>query len=106
MDLAPEHDHGAEPGGLADRGHGDRIEQVGGAVGPGGVAGRLAPVSTIGASPSWSSAHSTASSSSVSVPVVMTTPAPACAASRARRASSSAWSCEICGPGSESTFSA
>ena len=43
---------------------------------PGALAGRIAPVRTIGGPGGHMTSHSTASSSSVSVPVVMTTPRP------------------------------
>src|SRR5213076_2779184 len=52
---------------------------------PGAVAGRIAPVKTIGASASCRTSHSIAVSSSVSVPCVTTTPMPRRLASRAAR---------------------
>ena len=52
---------------------------------PGADAGRMAPVTTIGASASWTTSASMAVSSSVSVPWVITTPIPRRAASRAAR---------------------
>ena len=52
---------------------------------PGALAGRIAPVNTIGASASWRTSQSIAVSSIVSVPWVTTTPIPRRAKSRAAR---------------------
>ncbi len=61
---------------------------------PAAVAGRIAPVKTIGASASWMTSQSIAVSSSTSVPWVTTTPIPRRAASRAALQISS-WSASV-----------